>query len=73
MRATRSRPAASSRILRPGPPPPRSAPTCALQLVSLPATVTIHQGEDLGRPGQLVVDIRDRAEIEVTGTAVAIT
>jgi len=41
--------------------------------VPLPATVTIHQGEDLGRPGQLVVDIRDRAEIEVTGTAVAIT
>ena len=45
-----------------------------LQLVPLPATVTIHQGEDLGRPGQLIVDIRaDRAEIEVTGTAVAIT
>ena len=44
-----------------------------LKLVPLPATVTIHQGEDLGRPGQLVVDIRDRAEIEVTGTAVAIT
>ena len=45
-----------------------------LHLVPLPATVTIHQGEDLGRPGQLIVDIRaDRAEIEVTGTAVAIT
>jgi PhzF family phenazine biosynthesis protein len=45
-----------------------------LQLVPLPATVTIHQGEDLGRPGHLVVGIRaDRAEIEVTGTAVAIT
>ena len=44
-----------------------------LQLVPLPATVTIHQGEDLGRPGHLVIDIRaDRAEIEVTGTAVAI-
>jgi PhzF family phenazine biosynthesis protein len=45
-----------------------------LQLVPLPATVTIHQGEDLGRPGHLIVDIRaDRAEFEVTGTAVAIT
>ena len=45
-----------------------------LHLVPLPATVTIHQGEDLGRPGQLIVDIHaDRAEIEVTGTAVAIT
>lgn len=45
-----------------------------LELVPLPATVTIHQGEDLGRPGHLIVDIRaDRAEIQVTGTAVAIT
>ncbi len=44
-----------------------------LQLVPLPATVTIRQGEDLGRPGQLIVDIRaDRAGIEVTGTAAAI-
>jgi PhzF family phenazine biosynthesis protein len=45
-----------------------------LHLVPLPATVTIHQGEDLGRPGHLTVDIRaDRAEIQVTGTAVAMT
>ena len=45
-----------------------------LELVPLPATLTIAQGEDLGRPGQLIVDIRaDRAEVEVTGTAVAIT
>jgi PhzF family phenazine biosynthesis protein len=44
-----------------------------LKLVPLPATITIHQGEDLGRPGQLLVDIRaERAEIEVTGTAVSI-
>ena len=44
-----------------------------LQLVPLPARVTIHQGEDLGRPGLLSVDIRaDRTEIQVTGTAVAI-
>ena len=45
-----------------------------LHLVPLLATVTIHQGEDLGRPGRLLVDIRaDRPEIQVTGTAVAIT
>jgi PhzF family phenazine biosynthesis protein len=44
-----------------------------LQLVPLPATITIDQGEDLGRPGHLIVDIRaDQAEIQVTGTAVAI-
>ena len=44
-----------------------------LQLVPLPATFTITQGQDLGRPGHLIVDIRaDRAEIQVTGTAVAI-
>ncbi len=45
-----------------------------LHLVPLPAIVTIRQGEDLGRPGELIVGIRaDRPEIEVTGTAVAIT
>ncbi|GAA4413262.1 PhzF family phenazine biosynthesis isomerase [Fodinibacter luteus] len=44
-----------------------------LELVPLPATVTVHQGDDLGRPGRIDVYIRaDRAEIEVTGTAVAI-
>jgi PhzF family phenazine biosynthesis protein len=45
-----------------------------LALVEPPATVTILQGEDMGRPGRLLVDIHaDRPEIDVTGTAVAIT
>jgi PhzF family phenazine biosynthesis protein len=45
-----------------------------LDLVTLPATVTVLQGEDLGRPGRLLVDIdADRPGIDVTGTAVAIT
>jgi PhzF family phenazine biosynthesis protein len=41
--------------------------------VEPPATVTVIQGEDMGRPGRLLVDLHaDRAEIDVTGTAVAI-
>jgi PhzF family phenazine biosynthesis protein len=45
-----------------------------LGLIEPPATLTILQGEDLGRPGRLLVDIHpDRAEIDVTGTAVAIS
>jgi PhzF family phenazine biosynthesis protein len=45
-----------------------------LGLVQPPATLTILQGEDLGRPGRLLVDLHPgRAEIDVTGTAVAIT
>ena len=45
-----------------------------LGFVEPPATVTILQGEDLGRPGRLLVDLHaDRPEIDVTGTAVAIT
>ena len=44
-----------------------------LGLVEPPATVTILQGEDLGRPGRLLVDLHaGRAEVDVTGTAVAI-
>jgi PhzF family phenazine biosynthesis protein len=44
-----------------------------LGLVEPPATVTILQGEDLGRPGRLLVDIHDdRPEIDVTGEAVPI-
>jgi PhzF family phenazine biosynthesis protein len=44
-----------------------------LGLVTPPATITILQGEDLGRPSRLLVDIHaDRPEIDVTGTAVAI-
>ena len=68
-RATRSRSAASSRTRRPAPRPPRSAPTCASSGSSTPpATVTIHQGDDMGRPSLLTIDIapeggdpRDRA------------
>ena len=45
-----------------------------LELVPVPATVTILQGEDLGRPSRLLVDIHaDRPEIDVTGTAIAIS
>jgi PhzF family phenazine biosynthesis protein len=44
-----------------------------LALIDLPARVTLHQGEDLGRPGVLFVDVpADRPEIDVTGTAVEI-
>jgi PhzF family phenazine biosynthesis protein len=44
-----------------------------LGLVTPPATVTILQGEDLGRPGRLTLDIPPgRAGIDVTGTAVEI-
>jgi PhzF family phenazine biosynthesis protein len=45
-----------------------------LELVPVPATVTILQGEDLGRPSRLLVDIHaDRPEIDVTGAAIAIS
>jgi PhzF family phenazine biosynthesis protein len=45
-----------------------------LGFVEPPATVTILQGEDMGRPGRLLVDIHaGRPEIDVTGTAVAIS
>jgi PhzF family phenazine biosynthesis protein len=44
-----------------------------LGVVVPPATITVLQGEDLGRPGRLVVDIHaDRPEIDVTGSAVPI-
>jgi PhzF family phenazine biosynthesis protein len=42
--------------------------------VEPPATVTVIQGEDMGRPGRLLVDLHaDRPEIDVTGTAVALS
>jgi len=45
-----------------------------LELITPPATITILQGEDLGRSGRLLADVHaDRTEIDVTGTAVAIT
>lgn len=45
-----------------------------LGLVEPPATLTVLQGEDMGRPGRLLVDIHaDRPEIDVTGTAVLLS
>ena len=44
-----------------------------LGLVALPATISIRQGDDMGRPSELTVDIpADRPEISVTGRAVRI-
>jgi PhzF family phenazine biosynthesis protein len=44
-----------------------------LQLVDLPAAVTIHQGDDMGRPSRLRVDITDDdPRIRVTGSAVVL-
>jgi PhzF family phenazine biosynthesis protein len=45
-----------------------------LGLVTLPATITIHQGDDMGRPGVLTVDIpaEQGTGISVSGTGVAI-
>jgi PhzF family phenazine biosynthesis protein len=43
-----------------------------LRLVTPPARVTVIQGEDMGRPGQLDVDIPATGGIAVTGMAVAI-
>jgi PhzF family phenazine biosynthesis protein len=45
----------------------------ALGLVAPPATISIHQGDDMGRRSRLIVDIpADRPEITVTGRAVRI-
>nr|BFE56783.1 PhzF family phenazine biosynthesis isomerase [Dactylosporangium thailandense] len=43
-----------------------------LGLAAAPATLTIHQGDDMGRPSLLRVDLDDRAGVRVTGRAVAI-
>lgn len=44
-----------------------------LDLVALPATLTIHQGDDMGRPGLLTVDVpaEPGTGIDVSGTAIA--
>jgi PhzF family phenazine biosynthesis protein len=42
-----------------------------LGLVDAPTTVTVHQGEDLGRPSRLTVDIPAEGPITVSGHAVA--
>jgi PhzF family phenazine biosynthesis protein len=45
-----------------------------LALVEPPVTLTILQGEDMGRPSRLLVDLHPgRAEVDVTGAAVAIS
>ncbi|MEM7603144.1 MAG: PhzF family phenazine biosynthesis protein, partial [Verrucomicrobiota bacterium] len=41
-------------------------------LVSVPTTLLIRQGEAMGRPSQLTVDIPAKGGIVVTGTAVSI-
>jgi PhzF family phenazine biosynthesis protein len=43
-----------------------------LRLVDVPATVTIHQGDDLGRPSLLTVTIHAVGGIRVSGAAAAI-
>jgi PhzF family phenazine biosynthesis protein len=44
-----------------------------LRAIELPARFTVFQGQDLGRPSELLVDVAaDRPEIRVTGRAVAI-
>jgi PhzF family phenazine biosynthesis protein len=43
-----------------------------LGLVDLPATVTVHQGDDMGRPGLLTLDVpaEPGSGVAVTGAAV---
>ena len=43
-----------------------------LKLVTLPATVAVHQGVDMGRPSLLTVDIEAQGGIRVSGQAVPI-
>jgi len=43
-----------------------------LELVATPATITIHQGVDMGRPSLLMVDIGTSGGIRVTGQAVPV-
>lgn len=43
-----------------------------LRLVSTPSTITLHQGDDLGRPSVLTVQIPTSGGIGVAGTAVRI-
>jgi PhzF family phenazine biosynthesis protein len=44
-----------------------------LRLVELPARITVHQGDDMGRPSLLTVDVdNERPGIRVSGQAVAI-
>ena len=43
-----------------------------LRLIALPSRITIHQGQDMGRPSLLTVDVGEAPEIRVSGRAVAI-
>ena len=42
-------------------------------LIAPPATITVHQGDDMGRPSVLEVEIGERPEIRVSGRAVSMT
>ena len=45
-----------------------------LGLVQPPATLTLHQGDDLGRPSLIHVELRaDDTRVRVSGNAVPIT
>ncbi|MFD8819431.1 hypothetical protein ACFV23_50170, partial [Streptomyces sp. NPDC059627] len=64
----------------PPPPPPRAAAAAfgayarELGLVAEDAVLTLHQGEDLGRPGQLTVTLRagdPRVHVGGTGARIA--
>ncbi len=71
--ATRSRSAGWSRIRRPAPRPPRSAPTCGRSArSSRPRRSRFLQGEEIGRPSRIFVAIPREGGIGVTGTAVPI-
>jgi PhzF family phenazine biosynthesis protein len=45
----------------------------ALGLVDPPSRVTVLQGEDMGSPSRLLVDIRENDRVDVTGTAVRLS
>lgn len=44
-----------------------------LGLIAPPATITIRQGDDMGRPSRLTVDVGSEPQIRVTGRAVSLT
>jgi PhzF family phenazine biosynthesis protein len=44
-----------------------------LGLITPPARITIRQGDDMGRPSRLTVDVGSEPEIRVTGRAVSLT
>jgi PhzF family phenazine biosynthesis protein len=43
-----------------------------LGLVDIPSVLTVHQGDDMGRPSLLTVDVRDEPGVRVSGRAVGI-